>query len=315
MTMLDLSGWPVEDSVRAQAAAWLEQLAHQKRVSEHTLTAYRADVLAFMTHLAAYKGEHVTWAHLKALDTRDVRSWLSARGSKSLASTSTARAMSALKQFFKFLQKNGVLENPALLQQRAPRVKKPLPRALTDAQSMEALESVDELSMEDWVGKRDVAVLALLYGAGLRISEALSLTGKHHPLGSTLVITGKGNKQRVVPVLPEIASAVEAYVQACPHPPAKDGPLFVGVRGGKLRSDVYGVQIRKLRGFLGLPEHTTPHAFRHSFATHLLGGGADLRAIQELLGHASLSTTQRYTLVDSAQMLKSYSAAHPRSKK
>ncbi len=312
---LTLENWPMEAAVREQAVEWLEYLEVQKRVADHTLTAYRTDLFQFMQHLSDYHGAWVDWDHLQQLETRDVRSWLAMRAQKDLAHSSTARAMSALKQFFRFLQTRGVLENPSLLQQRAPRAKKPLPRALSDVQSLEAVENVGDFQKEPWVGKRDVAVLMLLYGAGLRISEALSLTAKDLPLTDALIITGKGNKQRMVPILPEVAQAVQEYKDACPYGFKKDEPIFVGLRGKPLHASAYNKQLRLMRQSLGLPEHTTPHAFRHSFATQLLGGGADLRSIQELLGHASLSTTQRYTAVDNARMISVYSSAHPRAKK
>ncbi len=312
-TELALQSWSVDAALRALAEAWLERLESEKRVSAHTLVAYRGDVAGFLAHMHAALGETLTTDHLSMLRPADVRGWLAGRA-KTYTATSTGRAMSAVRQFFRFLQREAGVENSAIFHARSPKRRAPLPKALTDTQSLEATRTLDALQTETWLGLRDRAILLLLYGAGLRIGEALSLTRSVAPLPDAMTITGKGNKQRMVPILPELAEAVDAYLRACPYELAPSDALFVGARGGPLQPAVFQKQLAQLRVALGLPDHATPHAFRHSFATHLLGGGADLRSVQELLGHASLSTTQRYTLVDGARLMAVYQSAHPRSK-
>ncbi len=308
-----LEGWPVMAEMRGYAAAWLEHLAVQKRVSAHTLVAYRQDLGAFFLHLQQALGEEVGAEALAGLTTADLRGWLAAR-TKHFTATSTGRSLSAVRGFFRYLQREAGIENAAIFLTRSPKRRAPLPKALPAEQSLMATETLASLQPEHWVGLRDRAVLMLLYGAGLRIGEALGMVRGMAPLPDALTITGKGNKQRLVPILPEIAEAVEAYLRACPHRLRAADPLFVGVRGGALQPAIFQKQVQHLRAALGLPEHTTPHAFRHSYATHLLAAGADLRSVQELLGHASLSTTQRYTLVDGARLMSAYAAAHPRAK-
>jgi integrase/recombinase XerC len=222
-----------------------------------------------------------------------------------------------LRGFYRFLDRQHAIRNPVLKAMRTPRFRRPLPRPLAADQAIEVTDAVGEQASQPWIGQRDVAVLTLLYGAGLRIGEALGLdrrdVGPDPASLKGLQVRGKGNKERVVPILPVVAQAIAAYVEACPWPSPPDSPLFVGARGGRLQQSVVQKQVRMLRGVLGLPETATPHALRHSFATHLLGAGADLRVIQELLGHASLSTTQNYTAVDSARLTQLYAKAHPRA--
>jgi integrase/recombinase XerC len=249
---------------------------------------------------------------LQQLETRDIRAWLASR-SQCFEAASTARALSTVKSFFRYLEKQEQVKNAAIFNIRGPRLKKALPRALAEGQAAEALQSIGQQHEEEWVNKRDVALLVLIYGCGLRISEALSLRCQDVPQGDVLTITGKGNKQRQVPVLPAVKEAIQQYIASCPYPFTPLSPLFLGKRGKALDPAIFQLQLRKLRAALNLPESTTPHAFRHSFATHLLSAGGDLRSIQELLGHASLSTTQRYTHVDKARLLKAYKGAHPRA--
>lgn len=297
----------------ADWTAWLEQ---QKRSSPHTLAAYRSDLSAFLGFLAEHLGQRPALDDLARLRPADFRAWLTARARAGLGRRSQARALSVLRGFFRWLQREGLVENPAIGSLRAPRPPASLPRALTADEAARSLDSVAELSDDDWVGKRDLAVLMLLYGCGLRIGEALSLTAAQAPQPGqdALTVVGKGRKERSLPLLPAVSEAVQAYVSACPFPLPPGGPLFLGKRGGALGPRRIQEKVRELRLLLGLPEDATPHALRHSFATHLLAAGGDLRAIQELLGHASLSTTQRYTAVDSARLLGVYDAAHPRAR-
>ena len=302
---------------------WQRWLTSEKRASPHTQAAYQRDLIAFLAFLAEHQGGAPDFAMLTALKTRDFRAWLAARGRAGLKATSTNRALSVVRGFFQWLARERLVENPALSVLRGPRVHQALPKALTPGEArgvIEALPAETEGNpnkrRKDWVVARDCAVLVLLYGAGLRIGEALSLTRREAPqVGQeALRILGKGRKERVVPLLPVVVQAIQAYIAACPHDLAPDEPLFRAIRGGPLSPRPIQQRLQDLRGRLGLPDSATPHALRHSFATHLLAGGGDLRTIQELLGHASLSTTQRYTAVDSARLLEVYDKAHPRAK-
>jgi integrase/recombinase XerC len=246
---------------------------------------------------------------LKSLTANDLRSYLADRRAEGLGNASAARELSALRTFLRFVGSS----NASVPHMRGPRVKKGLPRPVAPAEALQLAQDVEDSAREGWVGARDFALLLLLYGAGLRIGEALGLTGAALPLGDTLRVTGKRNKTRIVPILPAVASAVTRYVAACPWPIGKETPLFLGARGGPLQPGVIRASVRSARRALGLPERTTPHALRHSFATHLLAGGADLRSLQELLGHASLASTQVYTAVDAAHLLDIYRSAHPRA--
>ena len=290
---------------------WLARLRHEKRASEHTVAAYRRDLTAFLLFLGHHFGARADRATLERLGLADFRSWLAARSDK--ARRSTARAVSAVRSFYNFLDKQDILHNPIIAALRAPKLPHAVPKPLSVVETGELLDMAGTDNREAWIAARDEAVLTLIYGCGLRIAEALGLNRSAAPFGPTLVVTGKGNKQRVLPVLPVVGEAVARYLALCPHPLTPDGPLFVGKRGGRLSPRIVQLLVRKLRPALGLPETATPHALRHSFATHLLAGGGDLRAIQELLGHASLSTTQRYTDVDTARLLDVYDAAHPKA--
>lgn len=291
---------------------WENWLTNVRRASRHTVISYQNDLQQFFAFLSEHLGERVSLKHLQALEARDIRAWLASRAGDYEAA-STARALSTVKNFYRRLEQEGKVENAAIFHIRSPKLKKSLPKALQEDQAGQALEHIGALHEETWVNARDLALLTLIYGCGLRISEALSLKGGDVEGADSITITGKGNKQRVVPVLPLVKEAIADYMKQCPFGFEKTTPLFYGQRGKPLNPSIFQLQLRKLRNLLNLPESTTPHAFRHSFATHLLSAGGDLRSIQELLGHASLSTTQRYTHVDKERLLKAYGKAHPRA--
>ena len=295
-------------------ARWRSWLADERRASVHTIDGYCRDVAAFLDHLADHLGAEPGLAALAALTTADFRSFLARRAGAGIGRTSQARAMSSLRSLFRFLERNELAHNAALAVVRTPKPPRSVPKPLAADEALEVLSAAGDAQSEPWQAARDVALMSLLYGCGLRLGEALSLSRRQIPRGDAMAITGKGRKQRLVPLLPAVVEAVAAYVKLCPHHPGPDGPLFVGARGKALNPGVVQRQMRLLRARLGLAETATPHALRHSFATHLLAGGGDLRTIQELLGHASLSTTQRYTEVDAAQISRVYNDAHPRAK-
>jgi integrase/recombinase XerC len=303
-----------EPGLTEAARTWLGRLSHERRSSPQTVLAYGRDIADFCRFLTEHLGYRPGLQDLEALRPADFRSYLAHRHGRGLARSSTARAMSSLRGLFRHLERVGLAANAAIHGVRTPKVPKSVPKALDEVQAKEAVDTVGELSDETWIGKRDVAVLTLLYGCGLRIGEALGLDRREAPDGDAMTVTGKGQKQRLVPVLPVVRSAIADYLAACPYDAGDAGPLFFGARGGRLNPGIVQRQVRRLRVLLGLPETATPHALRHSFATHLLAGGGDLRTIQELLGHASLSTTQRYTDVDSAHLLAVYEKAHPRAR-
>jgi integrase/recombinase XerC len=278
-----------------------------RRRSAHTVRAYVATAARL---LDAHPAE--SWQTLARLDSSALRAQLALRRSEGLANASAARELSALKAFIAFAREQAGFVDPAPPRMRGPRIKKGLPRPVTPDEAVNLAVAVEADAGEPWIGARDRAVLLLLYGAGLRIAEALSLTGAALPLGETLVVTGKGNKQRVVPLLPIVRQGVDEYLAKCPWQPARDAPLFRGAKGGPLSQGMVQKAMARARIALGLPASATPHALRHSFATHLLGAGADLRSLQELLGHASLGSTQIYTKVDAAVLLETYRKAHPR---
>ena len=299
--------------------AWRDWLTHEKRYSKHTLEAYTHDLAAFLKFISGHLGYPPGFADFDQLTAMDFRSYLAKRNEDGLERSSTARAMSTLRSFFKYLERQELISNTAIAAIRTPKVPKSVPKALTVEDALSAVAEVSELSDKVWIGKRDQALLALLYGCGLRLGEAIRLNRGDLPgVGSnegSMVITGKGNKQRLVPVLPMVQKVIEEYLAHCPFPHTDDDPLFVGARGGRINPGVVQRLVRDLRALLRLPETATPHALRHSFATHLLGGGGDLRTIQELLGHASLSTTQRYTEVDGEHLSAVHASAHPRARR
>ena len=307
-------GGEVPGDVAAAVAAWRDWLAYERRVSPHTLAAYSRDLDDFLAFLTEHLGEPPGFDELERLRPADFRAWLARRAGAGLKRASRARALSVVRGFFRFLERGGRAGNAALAAVRAPKLPHPVPKPLSPRDAADTIELAGRMGAAPWIGLRDVALFTLLYGCGLRIDEALALDRADAPSGETITITGKGDKQRVVPVLPAVAESVAAYLAACPHDLGGGDPLFVGVRGKRLQAGVAQRQMRRLRAILGLPETATPHALRHSFATHLLGSGADLRAIQELLGHASLSTTQRYTEVDSERLKAVHARAHPRAK-
>ena len=286
---------------------WSVHLARDRRRSEHTVRAYRATAERLLTFLGTHWGEKLDRAALSRVTAGDVRAYLAHRRGHGLSNASAARELSAVRGFLEWA--GGVGAAPRM---KGPRVKKGVPRPISPDEAVALATDVMEESDEPWVAARDWAVLLLLYGAGLRIGEALALTGAVLPLGETLRVTGKRDRTRIVPVLPPVRAAIEEYAAKVPWPMSREAPLFRGVRGGALDGGIVRTRVRAARARLGLSERTTPHALRHSFATHLLGRGADLRALQELLGHASLSSTQVYTGVDAAHLLDVYRAAHPR---
>jgi len=310
--MNDTHKLPITADVQEVVTDWQEWLRHVRRGSEHTIISYANDLNHFCQFLSEHLGGRVRMKHLEKVETKDIRAWLASRHHDYEAS-STARALSTVKSFYRYLEKQRKFSNSAVFHTRGPKLKKALPKALAVDQAQQALETIGTQHEDDWVNKRDLALLVLIYACGLRISEALSLTYHDIPAGDSLSVTGKGNKQRIVPVLPIVKEAIAEYVSACPYPFTAKAPLFLGKRGKALDPAIFQLQLRKLRAALNLPESTTPHAFRHSFATHLLSAGGDLRSIQELLGHASLSTTQRYTHVDKTRLMNAYKNAHPRA--
>ena len=296
-------------------AGWRDWLAGEKRASPHTLDGYARDLAAFLAFLSEHLGGEADLVALSGLSAADFRAFLAWRGDQGLARSSLARTMSTLRGFFRFLDRGGLAHNPALTLVKSPRPPRSVPKALAAEEALETVSAAGELQDEPWLAARDVALFTLLYGCGLRLGEALAMNRRDLPRADSMVISGKGRKQRLVPVLPVVRDALAEYLRLCPLSPAPDQALFVGLRGGRLNPGVVQRQMRRLRHLLGLPETATPHALRHSFATHLLAGGGDLRTIQELLGHASLSTTQRYTAVDSARLSSVYDRAHPRARR
>ena len=294
--------------------AWRENMTHVRRLSTKTVEAYTHDVGGFLQFLHQHRGEDIDLAALKDVVAGDVRGWLAIRRQDGLGPRGVARAVSALRTFYQFMEKQGWVENVSVRRVRPPKLPPSIPKPVSIAGAQALLEEAEIMGSEAWVAARNVAILTLLYGAGLRISEALGLNRSALPLGEAIIITGKGNKQRVVPILPEARDAIDAYVRLCPFGAVKEDPVFFGARGKRLHPRIVQGLMQHLRRALGLPESATPHALRHAFATHLLAAGGDLRAIQELLGHASLSTTQRYTSVDETHLLSVYERAHPRAK-
>ena len=295
-------------------SAWLDHLANERRASPRTVRAYGDGILAYLNFLERHHGETLTVAAMSDISTADVRAYLAYRrsGNRPLSPRSVSQALSAIRAFHRFLDRRLETPNAAIALVRGPRVPAGVPRPVSEDQARSLIEEAGfDSDHDDWQGARDAALITLLWGCGLRISEALSLTRADVPFADSLRITGKGGKTRLVPVLPAVAEAVETYLLELPTELATGERLFRAVRGGPLSPRHAQALMQKLRGRLGLPASATPHALRHSFATHLLGAGADLRVIQELLGHASLSTTQRYADVDAAGLLSAYANAHP----
>ena len=306
------------DDLMREITHWLSHLRAERRLSPKTLEAYARDVRQCMVFLGEHWGASVTLSRFAAIEATDIRAFMAMRRADDIGGRSLARSLAGLRSFGRFLEREGKGKVGALSAIRAPKIGKSLPKPIQMA-AAKRFTDADERAGEDrdpWIWARDAAVMALLYGSGLRISEALGLKRREVPLpgaGDVLVVTGKGNKTRMVPVLQNVLALVQAYVAICPHPLPPEGPMFVGARGGPLNARIIQLTMERLRGTLGLPDSATPHALRHSFATHLLSRGGDLRAIQELLGHASLSTTQIYTGIDSERLLEVYRTAHPRA--
>jgi integrase/recombinase XerC len=306
-----------DESIALQMSRWLTHLRAERRLSPKTLEAYARDLRQCLDFLCLHWGERVTLARFAALETTDIRAFMAMRRADEVAGRSLMRTLAGLRSFGRFLEREGKGKLGALSAIRAPKVAKSLPKPI-QMDAAKRLADADERAGETrdtWVLARDAAVMALLYGSGLRISEALGLKRRDVPRpgeGDVLIVTGKGNKTRMVPVLHNVLTLIAEYVALCPYPLPAEGPIFVGARGGPLSPRIIQLAMERLRGALGLPDSATPHALRHSFATHLLSRGGDLRAIQELLGHASLSTTQVYTGIDTERLLEVYTSAHPR---
>jgi integrase/recombinase XerC len=307
-----MSGLMISPALRDALSRWLDHIRALDGAAENTIKAYAADVAGFLGFLAVHRGQSEGVAALAALPQTDLRAWMAAERARGVSARTLARELSAVKGFTGWLAEREGFDASTTLSARGPKYRRKLPRPLAEDAAFAMIDRVGDQSDEPWVSARDMAVLTLLYGCGLRISEALGLQGAAHPLADVLRIRGKGGKERLVPVLPAARDAVAAYVRLCPHD-LRTGPLFRGVRGGPLNPRLIALVMEKARATLGLPATATPHAMRHSFATHLLSAGGDLRAIQELLGHASLSTTQAYTAVDAARLMDVYERAHPRA--
>jgi integrase/recombinase XerC len=294
------------------AARWSGHLQHDRRRSPHTVRAYVATAHRLIDFLGRYRGEEIAPAQLLDLSPADLRAFLAQRRADGLGASSAARELSGVRAFLTSAASQAGT-HAAVPRTRAPKRPRTLPRPAAPAEALELAANAAEAASEEWIGARDLAILLLLYGGGLRVAEALSLTGRALPIGTTLRVTGKRSKTRIVPIVPAVRDAIDLYVRQCPYPIGGDAPLFVGARGGPLNPDLVRRAVAAARRRLGLPETLTPHALRHSFATHLLARGADLRSLQELLGHASLSSTQIYTAVDAARLLDVYRHAHPRA--
>jgi integrase/recombinase XerC len=305
---------PLSADLERAVAAWLAHLRHERGHAEKTLEAYARDVRQFLGYLATQLGYAPCLADLARLDLKSFRGFLASRRRTGAVSRSLARTLSALRQLFRWLEAQNLVENRKILQLAMPKVPHSVPKPLTVGKAADVVDAGAGAEL-DWVLARDAAVLLLLYGCGLRIAEALSIKAKDAPTPDrdVLRVTGKGGKERLVPVLPIVRDAVARYLQLCPYPLDPDEPMFRGAKGGPLSPRLIQLAMERLRETLDLPATATPHALRHSFATHLLSAGGDLRQIQELLGHASLSTTQAYTEVDRDRLLAVYDAAHPRA--
>lgn len=302
-------------ALRDALGIWLDQRVGLDGAAAHTVRAYRTDVAGFLAFLVEHTGDSIGPARLARITQSDMRAWMAHERNRGVAARSLARSLSAVKGFARWLAERDGFDPTAILAARSPKFQRKLPRPLSEGAAKDVISLMGSLPREDWVAARDAAVVTLLYGCGLRISEALSLTGAETPLPEVLRIRGKGGKERIVPVVPAARAAVAAYARLCPYPLVDEpaAALFRGTRGGPLNPRLIAGAMEQARNALGLPATATPHAMRHSFATHLLAAGGDLRAIQDLLGHASLSTTQAYTAVDATRLMEVYEKAHPRA--
>ncbi len=302
----------ITPAARDALACWLESLRALRGASDNTLNAYRRDVAEFLAFITQHHRAAQGMGPLSRLSVSDMRAWMAQVRSAGVTSRTLARKLSAVKSFYKWLAEREGIDPTAIMAARAPRFQAGLPRPLDEDSARAMMDAIELQGTKDWVSARDLAVITVLYGCGLRISEALDIDAGQVPLGDALRVQGKGGRERVVPVLPITADVVGRYVRACPHDLRSGTPLFRGIRGGRLNPRSVQKVTQQARVQLGLPASVTPHAMRHSFATHLLNAGGDLRAIQDLLGHASLSTTQAYTAVDTARLMDVYRKAHPR---
>jgi integrase/recombinase XerC len=313
-----LAALPAAPDLAAKVAAWLRHLRLERQLSPHSLDAYTRDVRQFLGFLSQRFAAPTTVAGLVAIAPGDLRAFLARRRADGVDGRSLLRALASLRSLARYLERQGDGRASAFSAIRAPRLSRSLPKPLNvaDAKAMTNTQIREGEARDPWILARDAAVLALLYGAGLRIAEALSIRRKDAPIGAreSVTILGKGRKTRSAPVIAAVRAEIENYLKLCPYALTPEGPLFVGAKGGPLSPRIIQLTVERLRGALGLPDSATPHALRHSFATHLLGRGGDLRTIQELLGHASLSTTQIYTAVDGARLMEAYRAAHPRAR-
>ncbi|MFN3719940.1 MAG: tyrosine recombinase XerC [Rhizobium rhizophilum] len=305
---------PADEKLLGERAVWLESLGAERRLAGNTLEAYERDTRQFLQFLSGHVGGTVKIRDIEALRPADLRGFLAHRRKDGAGARTLGRHLAGLRSFLRHLERKGLVNAAGASAIRSPKQPKSLPKPLSGRQALSVVSRDTQMNEEPWIAARDAAVLSLLYGCGLRISEALGLPPEvFHAKATNLRVTGKGGKTRLVPLLPIVAEAVETYQKLCPYHLEAGAPLFRGARGGPLQPAIIQREMQKLRSALGLPDSATPHALRHSFATHLLGSGGDLRTIQELLGHASLSTTQIYTGVDSARLLDIYDRAHPRA--
>ena len=295
--------------------SWIAHLRDERRFAANSVEAYERDVAAFLGFLQSHLGGEPSGDDLAQLEPRDLRAYLAHRrqGPDALADRSISRALAAIRSFYRYLERRHDVKNARLALVRGPKLKRPLPRPVSEGAARDLIAQAEETASQEWVGARDAALITLLYAAGLRISEALALAGADRPLPELLRVRGKGGKERIVPLLQAARDAVERYAELCPYALTEDAPLFRAVRGGALSPRMAQDLMQRLRGRLGLPSSATPHALRHAFATHLLANGGDLRAIQDLLGHESLSTTQAYASVEAKKILQLYRRAHPRA--
>ena len=318
MQDLSLAFHPAQTNLATAAQGWVRHIAAERRMSPHSLDAYARDLRQFLVFLADYQGGRPELATIDALTATDIRAFMARRRQSAVGNRSLLRQLAGIRSFARYCEREGLACTNALASVRAPKLARTLPKPIeaTQACAVASGQGFDGEDRPAWTLARDTAVLALLYGAGLRISEALAIKRIDAPLGALDVLTvlGKGQKTRQVPIIETVRYAIERYIALCPWPLPAQGPLFIGVKKGPLSPRIIQLAVERLRGALNLPDSATPHALRHSFATHLLSRGGDLRSIQELLGHASLSTTQIYTAVDSARLLESYRANHPRAR-
>lgn len=301
-----------DETCRAQLTDWLTGLASVRRLSPKTITAYQTDLSQFTSFMATHLGQPLSICALQNLRAGDIRAFMAMRRNSGIGARSLARQLSALKNFFTFLEQQDLIDNQVLHVVRTPKIPRSLPKALTANEALNTISMTHQLEPRAWIAARDMAVLSLCYGAGLRIAEALAVCGQD--LNATsLRVTGKGGKIRLVPLIETVRQIIDTYLDVCPYKLPGSEPIFRGLRGGVLSPRLIQQRMVQLRGALGLPPSASPHALRHSFATHLLGNGGDLRAIQELLGHASLSSTQIYTEVNTEHLLNAFQKAHPRA--